>query len=155
MERAIRLIARILLLIGGVLLTSSSFVTWSYGVDSKEPYSVWSELVRFPDDPLHWLWFSSTGISGLLIMLLSALHLLVRDYWARKLWLLTIGTAAISFVLNSFWAALTPAPPAPPSSDLFVGLRAGAFAAVLGPLTAIAAMLLHQLALRREGKPDF
>ena len=125
--------------IGGLLLATSPFLPWAYGGFSKEPYSVWSALVRVPDNPVYWVWLALTGISGLLIIVLSICAILVRGYLSQRFWLFNLGIAIISFfyhlvsvVLTAFWEE-------PPYAAT---LGIGALAALFGPAIAVLGLLL-------------
>lgn len=146
MWRVMKLITSILSLIGGLLLATSPFLPWAYGGISKEPYSVWSALVRVPDNPVYWVWLALTGISGLTISVLSVCAILVKDYLSQRFWLFNLGVTIISFFCLSVLVVITASAETYP----IAALGTGALAAVFGPFIAIVGILLHQFILRRE-----
>lgn len=145
MWRVIKLITRILSLIGGLLLVASPFLPWAYGGISKEPYSVWSALVRVPDNPVYWVWLALTGMSGLIISVFSVYAILVRGCLSQRFWLFNLGVVVISFFCLSVMVVITAFAETYP----IAALGTGALAAVFGSLIAIVAILFHQFILRR------
>lgn len=138
MIKVFKLIVLILPLVGGLLLAASPFLPWAYGGVSKEPYSVWSALVRVPDNPVYWVWLALTGVSGLVIIILSTGAVLLRGCRSQRFWLFNLGMATISFCCLSVLVVLTAFWESPYAATLGIG----ALTAVFGPLITTVGLFL-------------
>jgi hypothetical protein len=139
--RMLKLTARILPVVGGLLLVATPFLPWAYSGITHEPSgSIWSMLSKDPGNIAVWAVFVSGTILGTFILVLHICTTFMKGILAYLFWCFNLIVAFISFFTYSLWMTLVIG-----WGPYLAAPNIGVYAGLVGSIIAVIGLLFHKI----------